>query len=70
MRLIKISNETLNPEIEICENKNHYLQCQNINDNTDMQIDYDHDSDIDNIITKNKSRDYKDVDKFKNDLII
>lgn len=65
-----ITNETLNPEIEICKNKRH-LQCQHMNDNTGMQIDYDHDSDIDNIIIENKSRDYDDVDndnKFKNDL--
>lgn len=69
-----IPNKTslLNPEIEICENKN-YPQCHNINyNNTGMQIDYDHDNDIDNITTENKSRSYNDVDndnKFKNDLI-
>lgn len=43
-----------------------------INDNnTGMQIDYDHNSDIDNITTESKSRGYNDVDddnKFKNDL--
>jgi len=65
-------NITNEAEIDISENES-YLQCQNKN-NSDMQIDCDHDSYIDNPTTESKSRsahsDADDNNKFKNDIAV